>query len=90
MVIEGSDYRLTPIKDSYRFDLEILSTINKGKSNERTEFKNLAYGVNLENAMRYIIAYRINNKYNEDIIDLRTYIQEYKKLIEVLHKELNL
>ena len=46
MTIEESDFRLTSVNDySNLFNLEILTVINKGKSNEGKEFKNVAYGV---------------------------------------------
>ena len=42
MIIEESDFRLIPVKESgLLFDLELLKVINKGKENERTEFKKL-------------------------------------------------
>lgn len=84
MVIEEKDFRLTPVKDcGDRFDLELLRTINKGKENERQEFKVIAYGVNLDSAFRYIINSRIADKCPETI-DLKTYLQAYKNILEEL------
>lgn len=81
MVIEESDFRLIPVKESgLLFDLELLKVINKGKENERTEFKNIAYGVTIESALKYIANARINAKYN-DSISLKQYLQEYKDII---------
>ena len=68
MIIEESDFRLIPVKESgLLFDLELLKVINKGKENERTELK-------------YIANARINAKYN-DSISLKQYLQEYKDII---------
>ena len=54
MIIEEKDFRLIPIKEtSNLFDLELLKTVNKGKSTERQEFKNVAYGVTIESAIKY-------------------------------------
>lgn len=81
MIIEESDFRLIPVKESgLLFDLELLKVINKGKENERTEFKNIAYGITLESALKYIANARINSKYN-DSISLKQYLQEYKDII---------
>lgn len=81
MIIEESDFRLIPVKESgLLFDLELLKVINKGKENERTEFKNIAYGVTIESALKYIANARINAKYN-DSISLKQYLQEYKDII---------
>ena len=81
MIIEESDFRLIPVKESgLLFDLELLKVVNKGKENERTEFKNIAYGITIESALKYIANARINAKYN-DSISLKQYLQEYKDII---------
>ena len=81
MIIEESDFRLIPIKEAgLLFDLELLKVINKGKENERTEFKNIAYGITLESALKYIANARISAKH-EGSISLQQYLQEYKDVI---------
>lgn len=86
MIIEEKDFRLTPVKDlGNRFDLELLRTVNKGKETERQEFKNVAYSITIESAMRYIANARIAAN-NPDVIDLKTYLEEYKKIIDELKK----
>lgn len=86
MIIEERDFRLTPVKDSGDiFDLELLKTINKGKETERQEFKNVAYGITLETAIRYIANTRISANY-PDVINLKTYLKEYKKIIDEIKK----
>lgn len=85
MVIEGPDFKLTPVKDSDRFDLEMLKVVNKGKVNERTEFDIVGYGYSLERALKIIINRRIENKY--DVMDLQLFLSKYKeemnKLVEL-------
>lgn len=84
MVIEGPDFKLTPVKDSDRFDLEMLKVVNKGKANERTEFDIVGYGYSLERALKIIINRRIENKY--DVMDLQLFLSKYReemnKLVE--------
>lgn len=86
MVIEEKDFRLTPIKDSGdMFDLELLRTVNKGKETERQEFKVIAYGVRIDSALRYITNARVAER-NPGTIDLKTYLQEYRNIIDELKK----
>ena len=88
MTIEESDFRLTSVTDySNLFDLEILTTINKGKSNERTEFKNVAYGVSLEYALKAVARFRIANKHNK--VNLTQYITELKSELKKLREKLD-
>lgn len=78
MIIEEDDFKLTAIGDAVPlFDLELLRKVNKGKVNEREEFKNEAYGIPMEAAMRRILHYRISK--HIDTSDLKTYIQLYKE-----------
>lgn len=89
MIIEEKDFRLTPVKECGNlFDLEILKIINKGKDNERSEFKIIAYGIKLESALQYVANHRIADKYT-DIIDLKTYLKEYKNIIAELKQLCN-
>lgn len=78
MVIEGSFYRVTPVNDhSAFFDLELLYEI--GGKNPRKEFKAVAYGLRLDSVINDIIRYGINNKYKDEVITFKQYVDEYKK-----------
>lgn len=83
MIIEEADFRLIPCsKSSSHFDLELPYVVNKGKSNERTEFRNAGYGLSLESAIRKITMNRIGNKYGEGSISLKEFLKEFKEEIE--------
>lgn len=83
MTIEEADFRLTPCTEaSSHFDLELLYVVNKGKNNERTEFRNAGYGLSLESAIRKITMSRIGNKYGEGTISLKQFLEEFKGEIE--------
>lgn len=83
MTIEEADFRLTPCSEaSSQFDLELLYVVNKGKDNERTEFRNAGYGLSLESAIRKITMSRIGNKYGEGTISLKQFLEEFKGEIE--------
>ena len=83
MTIEEADFKLTPCTEaSSHFDLELLYVVNKGKDNERTEFRNAGYGLSLESAIRKITMSRIGNKYGEGSISLKEFLKEFKEEIE--------
>lgn len=83
MTIEEADFRLTPCSEaSSQFDLELLYVVNKGKDNERTEFRNAGYGLSLESAIRKITMSRIGNKYGKGTISLKQFLEEFKGEIE--------
>lgn len=80
MVIEEKDFRLIPCNEaSMLFDIELLYVVNKGKANERTEFRNAGYGVSLENAIRKITMNRVGSKHVEGTITLAQFLQEFKE-----------
>lgn len=78
MVIEGSFYKLTPVNDhSAFFDLELLYEI--GGKNPRKEFKIASYGVTLDRAINAIVRFAINNKYKNEVITLKQYLDEFNE-----------
>lgn len=82
MVIEEHDFRLTPCNESSSvFDLELLYTVNKGKDNERTEFRISGYGLSLDSAIRKIVMSRMNQKYGEGTISLAEFLKGFKEEI---------
>lgn len=85
--IVEKDFKIIPVSEtSELFDLEVLYTVNKGKDTERQEFRNVAYGVPLESAIKRIAQYRINTKLDGEI-GLATYLNVYKDIIKEI-KEL--
>ena len=83
MVIEEKDFRLTPVSESSpMFDLELLYTVRPKGKEARQEFKNVAYGISLEYAIKKIIQYRISQKYKDEAISLRTYFKEFKEELD--------
>lgn len=85
MVIEEKDFRLIPTSDSsLRFDLELLYTVRPKGKEARQEFKNVAYGVCLDHAIRKIAHYRVNLKHENEAITLLTYFQEFTRELDSL------
>lgn len=91
MIIEERDFRLIPISDSSpRYDLELLYRIQPKGKEARLEFKNVAYGVSLEYAIKRIAHYRVNHRHKEEAIRLLTYFQEFKEELDSLKALCNL
>lgn len=87
MTIEGSFYRLTPVGETAKFfDLELLHEV-KGKTT-RHEFKNAGYGMTFESAVESIIRYATCNKFKDQAITLKEYLDEYKTQKEDLQRYL--
>lgn len=78
MIIEEKDFRLIPNSDhSIFFDLELLYKVKPRNGEPRLEFKNVAYGIGLEAALKKVIQYRISCKHNT--VKLKEYLDEFKK-----------
>lgn len=88
MIIEESDFRLTQVDDhSNAWDMELLTRIQPRGKEERWEFKIIAYSLNLKEAMRSVIRYKINKKYiDNQTISLDEYLNEYKLAAEEVKK----
>lgn len=85
MVIEEKDFRLIPISESSpKFDLELLYTINPKGKESRQEFKNVAYGIGLDYAVRKIAHYRVSCKHKDEAVTLLTYFKEFKEELDSL------
>ena len=85
MVIEEKDFRLIPISDtSPQYDLELLYKIQPKGKEARLEFKNVAYGIGLEYAIKKIAHYRVYCKHKEEAIQLLTYFKEFKEELDSL------
>lgn len=85
MIIEEKDFRLESVDDSSPFfDLDLLKTIKPRGKETRQEFKNVAYGITIENAIKRIAQYRISNNHKDEAITLQTYFNEFKEEIKNL------
>lgn len=90
MIIEESDFKLTPVDESsLLFNLELLYSIKSKDGSKRSEFKVDSYGITLEHAIKKIVRYRVNKKYKEEeVITLTTYINdikdEFKKIKDLI------
>lgn len=92
MIIQEPDFKLEQVDVNSSFwDLTFIKVINKGKVNERTEFKDPIYGVTLDNAIRRIAAFRMNSRHPEDAIPMKQFLMEYRELInqivEICHEQ---
>lgn len=84
MIIQEDDFRATLCKGTGTlFDLELLEIINKGKANERKEFRVAAYGIPIEKVIKWVINYRIDNKY-PNVITFKEYKKEFEDLVNTI------
>jgi hypothetical protein len=87
MTIEESDFKLIPVSESNPiFDLELLYTIQPKGKDKRLEFKNAAYGISLEAAVKKIAQYRVSCNHKNEAITLLTYMKEFKSELNSLLK----
>lgn len=87
MIIEGEFYRIIPVNEYSNFyDLELLYEI-KGK-NPRKEYKNVGYGKTLESTIQSIIQYYLSKKFENEVITLKTYLDEYKEVSNKIREEI--
>lgn len=89
--IQGPEYIIRNSGDS-RWDLYLLKVVNKGKENQKYEFKPAGYGFKFETCIRYIINYRtkiraksLGKNGDSDLIKLmKIWMEEKTKLLSVL------
>ena len=87
MIIEGSYYRFTPINDhSNRFDVELLHDV--GGKNPRSEFKVVAYGISLDNAIGKAVMFAVSKKLGDEVVTLKQFLSEYKSEVAKIRGEL--
>ena len=85
MIIETSDFILEQTSESsLLWDLTFSKVINKGKENERIEFKDPLYGVSIESAKKRIALWRINKLVDKKLAsnDFNTLYKQEKEKID--------
>lgn len=61
--IQGSDFVLRCLDEASNFyDLYLLKVVNKGKENQKYEYKWYGYGMTLGTALKHIIQYRVRKR----------------------------
>ena len=91
MIIETSDYILEQLSEhSIHWDLTFPKIVNKGKENERIEFKDPIYAIPIENAKKRIALWRVNKAIGDKTkkISPEQFNILYSKEIEKINKEL--
>ena len=85
MTIEGKDYKLIPI-DGYtpRFDLELLYEVKPRGRESRLEFRNVAYSISLDHAIKIIANYHINCNHRDEAVTLLEYLKEFTEELKFL------
>ena len=88
--IQGPEYVIRSSGTSW--DLYLLKVVNKGKENQKFEFKPEGYGLKFETCLLKIISYRTKlrgkslKKGDEDLIKyMKIWMEEKTKLLSVLN-----
>lgn len=91
MIISGEDFQIELNKGGTFFDLSMLTIVNEGKSNERSEFKPCAYGLTILGCIKYIVHSRFLKeevelslpefilRYREEINKIKEFINNFKE-----------
>lgn len=91
MEITFEDCVLTPVSnDSNLYDLKFWKKVKKKDTGKfEKELGPPLYGLTLYSAIKRIASYRTNTKYQEEVVELKRYVQDLRKEEELLRKYLN-
>jgi len=81
--ITSEEFEMEQVQTSPFFDLSLLATINKGKSNERTEMKIEAYGLPFEECLKRIVSYKMSSGGE---FTLSEYVAKYQEVVTEISK----
>lgn len=87
MVIKEKDFEMAQLRDGPFFDLSMMTTVNSGKSNERTEMKVVGSGMTFDSCIRYIVSTRLTEQEVE--LSLSDFIIKYREEVEKLKSLIN-
>lgn len=87
MIIEESDFRLTPDSEGSHFwNLELLKTIKPKGKECRQELVQAGWGLTLPSAIRRIANFRVGQKHPEESLTMKQYLREFQQIINDLSK----
>ncbi len=92
ITIEEYDFKMIssrPADDRF-FDFYYLKTVNKGKENERQEFKLEGYGLSIKNCLIRIASLRAGKAGQKEFKSFKEYAQLYLKTYKEMEKLVNI
>lgn len=84
LVIKDSDFEMVQVKTSPFFNLSILTPVNEGKENERSEMKLSGYGMTFEDCLREVISLKLSRM--EGTFTVSQYVELYEKEVKEIEK----
>lgn len=84
LVIKDSDFEMVQVKTSPFFNLSILTPVNEGKENERSEMKLFGYGMTFEDCLREIVSLKLSR--TEGTFTVSQYVKMYEKEVKEIEK----
>lgn len=77
MIIKEQDFIIEKLDDLSFYNLSFSTVVNKGKEDERTEYKVVSYGIPFHTCIEMIVDYRMKNVEKE--LSLKEYVEKYKE-----------
>lgn len=84
LVIKDSDFEMVQVKTSPFFNLSILTPVNEGKENERSEMKLFGYGMTFEDCLREVVSLKLSRM--EGTFTVSQYVELYEKEVKEIEK----
>lgn len=85
MIIQGNGYKMEKLADAKFFNLSIVTTVNKGKDSERSDYKIIGYGIPFDICIKYVVDYRMRELEGE--ISVREYVEKFKDFVDIMDED---
>ena len=82
--IKEKEFEMVQVKSGPFFNLSLLTTVNAGKENERSEMKLYGYGLPFEVCMQLIVGIKMASK--EGTYTVKEYIDKYAEAVNEVSK----
>lgn len=83
IVIKAQDFEMEQYNNTPHFDLKILTIVNAGKANERTEMKVVDRGMPFESCLKIVISNRLLKE--DKVYSAKEYIDAFKAEVDKIY-----
>lgn len=89
-IVLEKDYRIDAGNAAGRYSLFIKKIINKGTDKEKEGWEVIGYDFHMDTLLSKLAAVITNKAIGDDVVDLKTFLTEYKKSIKYLSELIKL
>lgn len=89
-IVLEKDYRIDAGNAAGRYSLFIKKIINKGTDKEKEGWEVIGYDFHMDTLLSKLAAVITNKAIGDDVVDLKTFLIEYKKSIKYLSELIKL